>query len=247
MESLSDSSEGTVRRTRAKFAKAGAGKLVSRALGALRKHPDAKTKPCTHCRKQHLDCDVRSVCAAARTAPWIGFCNSALKHLPPRFTKSSWTPCHHWKVKRELCQKLLKRFSRQYRFPIAFAGSRIHYRSVMIYRVAAKIAVCMLLVILSLGAGTSAGAHGAGTTAILIAQTSSAAPGCHGSPTPHPCGSNIPDCGISCPAQGALIPATGTLLTVQAVASVEYPRLTNAWPGRDVAPTPYPPRVNPIG
>ena len=87
MESLSDSGEGSVRRTWAKFAKAGAGKLVSRTLGALRKHPDAKTKPCTHRRNQRLGCEARNACAAARAALWIGFCNSALKHLPPRCTK----------------------------------------------------------------------------------------------------------------------------------------------------------------
>ena len=117
----------------------------------------------------------------------------------------------------------------------------------MTYRVAAKIAVCMLLVFLSLGLGTLAGAHGGGAASISITQASTAAPGCHGSPIQHPCGSDIPDCGISCPVQGLLVPATQAPLGLQVIGGVEYPRLSNASPGRDMAPSPYPPRVNSIG
>jgi hypothetical protein len=130
---------------------------------------------------------------------------------------------------------------------IAFDGGCIHYCNVISYRVAAKIAVCMLLVFLSLGLGTSAGAGSDGAASVSIAQIWTAAPGCHGSPTQHTCGSDIPDCGISCPVQGVLAPATEALLAVQVVASVEYPRLSKAWPGRDVAPSPYPPRADTIG
>ena len=129
---------------------------------------------------------------------------------------------------------------------IDFARRSIHYNVVTRIRLIARIAALVLMVFFSLGFGAPTGVQGVAVTT-LVAQASTAAPGCQRSPSQHPCGSEMPDCGISCPLQGLLMPATEVPLALAIAAGVDYPRLSDVWPGRDVAPSTYPPRINLIG